>query len=846
MPVTITNNDPKGFCELTPDRKRIAVYFHYSPSINAALKEMGGTFKSDEETPHWTVPLTLDAARELRQIFASGLELGAAVRSWARIEVRTEKTLHSLVVANDADLKVLPKRYPLIAKLIKGDPIPGYPKTHIFGQQRRDRSYQRADIAMMAQANAINANQPGCLAADTVVELHRNGKSYKLTVDKLYRRFNGLDRANYNYDGETLIRCATSDGYIRLFPLKAAYDSGAKQTYEVVTETGRKIRATHDHPILTDRGWCGASKISVGQFVYVDGGRPTANERAKREKFDSYHSVPLHPLASPMRSDGRCVVLTSRLLVEAHQNRLSFVEYLHRLRRGPIADLEFLDSAAIVHHNDGNHQNNAIANLRVIPSQSDHAREHGAVNWRNCTSQTTTERVVSVAKFATEATYDLELASDPHNFLANGFVVHNTGKTIECLGAIIEGGYIDGPNLISAPIRSLENVWRKEIETWLPGIPVFTSEDSSKRKREVAAGLALAREGKPCFVLVNSDMLRVKKWKGKIDPTTGKQIEAEPTKKTNLACKTHEAPKEGQSNNLYVWGNDLMRDICAVDWQTFTVDEFHQEGLNNPLTLFTIGSGLVKADRHWRMSGTPMGGKPINLFPVLRSVEPARFSNKGKWVDRWLESYSNGYGNVISGIKDGLEEDFYNAHARHMVRRLKHEALPGIPRKQIVEVTCKMTQRQKAQYIAFENDAEIEIQSVIKGDDPAQVVGTCILAQFTRLKQFANAYCVANEKGEIVPTEESGKLAQLEEKLDELGIRKLMPEPNARAIISSESKRMAKMVHAWLEAKGIDAGLLTGDTKPADSQQAIQWFQEGDDGHVHPDRRCEPQPGARR
>jgi SNF2 family DNA or RNA helicase len=566
LPVTITNNDPKGFCELTPDRKRIAVYFHYNPSINAALKEMGGTFKPDEETPHWTVPLTLDAARELRQIFASGLELGAAVRSWARIEVRTEKTLHSLVVANDADLKVLPKRYPLIAKLIKGDPIPGYPKTHIFGQQRRDRSYQRADIAMMAQANAINANQPG------------------------------------------------------------------------------------------------------------------------------------------------------------------------------------------------------------------------------------------------------------------------TGKTIECLGAIIEGGYIDGPNLISAPIRSLENVWRKEIETWLPGIPVFTSEDSAKRKREVAAGLALAREGKPCFVLVNSDMLRVKKWKGKIDPTTGKQIEAEPTKKTNLACKTHEAPKDGQSNNLYVWGNDLMRDICAVDWQTFTVDEFHQEGLNNPLTLFTIGSGLVKADRHWRMSGTPMGGKPINLFPVLRSVEPARFSNKGKWVDRWLESSSNGYGNVISGIKDGLEEDFYNSHARHMVRRLKHEALPGIPRKQIVEVTCKMTKRQKAQYIAFENDAEIEIQSVIKGDDPAQVVGTCILAQFTRLKQFANAYCVANEKGEIVPTEESGKLAQLEEKLDELGIRKLMPEPNARAIISSESKRMAKMVHAWLEAKGIDAGLLTGDTKPADSQQAIQWFQEGDDG----------------
>jgi UvrD/REP helicase N-terminal domain/UvrD-like helicase C-terminal domain len=39
------------------------------------------------------------------------------------------------------------------------------------------------------------------------------------------------------------------------------------------------------------------------------------------------------------------------------------------------------------------------------------------------------DRIVSLAPYGEELTYDVEIADSPHNFIANGFVVHNTGKT---------------------------------------------------------------------------------------------------------------------------------------------------------------------------------------------------------------------------------------------------------------------------------------------------------------------------------------------------------------------------------------------------------------------------------
>lgn len=80
------------------------------------------------------------------------------------------------------------------------------------------------------------------------------------------------------------------------------------------------------------------------------------------------------------------------------------------------------------------------------------------------------------------------------------------------------------------------------------------------------------------------------------------------------------------------------------------------------------------------------------------------------------------------------------------------------------------------------------------------------------MKQFANARQKLID-GVPYPTPDSGKLAQLMEKLDEEGIRRVDPEPHARAIVASESSRMVYMVADHFGDKGIETMTLTGDTK---------------------------------
>lgn len=48
----------------------------------------------------------------------------------------------------------------------------------------------------------------------------------------------------------------------------------------------------------------------------------------------------------------------------------------------------------------------------------------------NALEQVGVETVVSVTRYGFEMTYDISVRDDPHNFMANGFVVHNTGKTL--------------------------------------------------------------------------------------------------------------------------------------------------------------------------------------------------------------------------------------------------------------------------------------------------------------------------------------------------------------------------------------------------------------------------------
>jgi SNF2 family DNA or RNA helicase len=104
-----------------------------------------------------------------------------------------------------------------------------------------------------------------------------------------------------------------------------------------------------------------------------------------------------------------------------------------------------------------------------------------------------------------------------------------------------------------------------------------------------------------------------------------------------------------------------------------------------------------------------------------------------------------------------------------------------------------------------------------------------VLAEFARAKQFANAMCEIRD-GEIHPIAESGKIPVLLDRLDTFGIRKVDPEPAARAIVASESRRFVLLLERVLAEAGLNVKRLDGSVKNLktrkDRDNVIDWYKD--------------------
>ena len=398
------------------------------------------------------------------------------------------------------------------------------------------------------------------------------------------------------------------------------------------------------------------------------------------------------------------------------------------------------------------------------------------------------------------------------------------GKTTEVIGAIFEAGLEDGPHLVTAPRSSLDTVWRYEIERWTADLE------------------------KPHEVITYSGGMSPAAREAAIDEF--------------WSCVEEDWPV------WFVCTFQTVRDAKepGVDsWKTFTIDEYHRSGLPNSVggndrskgSKFSWAVLDVEAERRYAASGTPMGGRPIKLWGGLRFLYPKQFTSKWNWAKHWLNVESNYYGHDVGGIKREMEEDFYASLAPYAIRRLRKEVAPQLPDKQWIDVWCTMTPKQEKQYKEMAQAAEIRIE-----EKSLKALG--ILAEYTRLKQFADAYAgdileqtvrcpackgegeIKDEHGnitnpicgaceglgkvvrpKIVPSTDSGKLLPLLERLAESGITskkaaKLLGEEVVKdgedqgtsvAVIASQFKEIVDMVHRWLnEEMDIKAVKITGAT----------------------------------
>ena len=377
-----------------------------------------------------------------------------------------------------------------------------------------------------------------------------------------------------------------------------------------------------------------------------------------------------------------------------------------------------------------------------------------------------------------------------------------TGKTIETIASIFEAGTDDGPNLVIAPLTALETVWLEHLQKWQPHPVIMGAGERmprAKRERAMYEMQVMLDSGHPFFYVCNPDMVRMRKEKS--------------------------GEEDGNVVHLYSeW--PLLHDI---KWNNIIIDEVHRGALRNPKSYTAQGMYKLQSaegGKRFALSGTPLGGRPINLWGILHWLHPDKFSSKWRWAQQWLDLSDNGYGTDIGGIKEARVDDFYKELEPYMVRRTKKEVLTWLPEKDHIDVWCDMTPKQEKQYKEFALAAEVKI-----GD--MQLTATSILAEYTRLKQFAGAVQDLEVKDDgskkLHAQPDSGKLNQVLEHLEELGILedgKAVEETKAQTVIFSQFVEIVQMFAKDLVDRGVRVMTLTGETK--DRMHVQKSFQAGE------------------
>lgn len=345
--------------------------------------------------------------------------------------------------------------------------LPGYESR---AQQQRLATTIEAGLAageiLLAQAGT------GCIQGDAEIIVNRAGIGRRMTLRDLVVRFNGGRTESVDSRGRRSVQPRPwdlaiptfvqreVDGVVRLGELQNAWFSGVKTTYTVTTDSGRTVRATDEHPFFTDRGWLRLDELLVGDEVHVRGEQAVGVPRQPKPHYRTRSGLKGHPYAGRRTATmHKHRVPLHRLVAEATMNGMIVESFIDRVRVGDVEGLAFIDPAVYaVHHIDHDHLNNDPGNLKVM-THEEHHRLHAAEGKTNSVLfKVVSERVISVERFGEEETYDIEVADDPHNFIVNGFVVHNTGKSLAGLVPAIDHAMTTGmPVIVATATKALQD-----------------------------------------------------------------------------------------------------------------------------------------------------------------------------------------------------------------------------------------------------------------------------------------------------------------------------------------------------------------------------------------------------
>lgn len=306
----------------------------------------------------------------------------------------------------------------------------------------------------------------GCLSEDTFIKFINVRKDGIVqdckggSIKNLYERFH--NRTELTKDTTFNVTSINEENKIFRNEIADVVKSGVKECFELVTSQGFKIKATKDHKFFIGDNYVALENLNVGDIVYIHKNTPYKTEQTVTRKKYKETTLKWYYKGSPREINGGLYYRerVHRLVFEAAMNNMSYEQYTNYLN-GELAakpkdgwDYLTIPEGYDVHHIDENTSNNDIENLQLY-SKSEHAKFHALDRHNNLRFVATEDTIVSITSVGEMETYDIKCYFPYNNFIAEGIVVHNCGKSTICGHVAAEcqkkGGtvlYIDGEHAV--------------------------------------------------------------------------------------------------------------------------------------------------------------------------------------------------------------------------------------------------------------------------------------------------------------------------------------------------------------------------------------------------------------
>jgi len=221
----------------------------------------------------------------------------------------------------------------------------------------------------------------------------------------------------------------------------------------------------------------------------------------------------------------------------------------------------------------------------------------------------------------------------------------------------------------------------------------------------------------------------------------------------------------------------------------------------------------LKTVRKIAATGTPFDGRPDELWSILHWFDSKKYRSYWRFYEEYV-SYIKippGYRKVLGPRnQEKLKEEL----AIYMIRRTKKEVLKELPDKYYTTVEVELRPEQQLQY----EQMKVAMLAWLSEQKDELLIAPTVLAQLTRLRQFAAATAYLNEEGKVQLKEPSAKLDALMDIL--LGAS----EP---IVVFTQFVGLIGLASERLWNAGILHEIISGDTPITEREGTRLLFQEG-------------------